>query len=90
VVYIDDASKHPTPVVIPWPTNLDCACTAAAVDHVGAAVIALVPMIDWISDPILRPQGYTGLQSPVECLDHRYGGRYSIQSCKAVSGCTMH
>ena len=83
MVYIDDASKHPTPVVIPWPTNLDCACTAAAVDHVGAAVVALVPLIDWISDTF---QGYNGLQSPVEYLDHRYGGRYSMQSCKAVSG----
>ncbi len=43
-------------------------------------------LIDWISDT--RPQGCTDLQSPVKCLDHRYCGRYSMQSCKAVLGCT--
>jgi len=73
---VDDACKHQTPVVIPWPTSLDCACSAAAVDHVGAAVVALVPLLDWISDT--RPQGYTGLQNPVECLDREYSGRCNM------------
>ena len=31
----------------------------------------------WIADT--RPQGCTSLQSVVECLDHSYCGRYSMQ-----------
>ena len=36
------------------------------------------------------PRGHTDLQSPVKCLDHRYCGRDSMQSCKAVVGTTVY
>ena len=62
-------------------------CRRPAAEDMTKSPEPLNFLIVWISNT--RRQGYTDLQSPVECLDHKYCSRYNMQSCQAMLGCAV-